>query len=238
MCRAPRPPQAPQPLGPIAYATWLSITPSRWAPAHRSPPCKPYFFCLLVKYFRKLRGGLVHLKDLEGPRSCRRAPCCAPPTASRHAARRAQRRPASHGRRAAAGSAAAPWAQQFVAPEMLPQGGASSPPRSTAVPETRRGAASGGDDETAAVAPAVGKKDLACCMREPTARAEEHSSEAAWVTCSCRSRRWATFKIVRQVIRGLYRAASRGGRGAPGRRTPDQRREKQVLRDAVGSRVG
>ena len=31
-------------------------------------------------------GGLVHLKDLEGPRSCRRAPCCAPPTASRQVA--------------------------------------------------------------------------------------------------------------------------------------------------------
>ena len=45
---------------------------------------------------------------------------------------------------------------------------------------------------TAAAAPAVGKKDLACCRREPTARAEEHSPEAACVTCSCRSRRWAT----------------------------------------------
>ena len=42
---------------------------------------------------------------------------------------------------------------------------------------------------TAAAAPAVGKKDLACCRREPTARAEEHSPEAACVTCSCRSRR-------------------------------------------------
>ena len=41
----------------------------------------------------------------------------------------------------------------------------------------------------AAAAPAVGKKDLACCRREPTARAEEHSPEAACVTCSCRSRR-------------------------------------------------
>ena len=63
---------------------------------------------------------------------------------------------------------------------------------------------------TAAAAPAVGKKDLACCRREPTARAEEHSPEAACVTCSCRSRRWATFKIVRQVIRGLCRAAPAG----------------------------
>ena len=60
------------------------------------------------------------------------------------------------------------------------------------------------------------KKDLACCRREAEERAEERCSEAACVTCSCRSRRWATFKIVRQVIWGLYRAASRG---APGRRT-------------------
>ena len=92
---------------------------------------------------------------------------------------------------------------------------------------------------TAAAAPAVGKKDLACCRREPTARAEEHSPEAACVTCSCRSRRWATFKIVRQVIRGLYLASI--GRPAGTHRdarAPDQQREKQVLRDPASIRVG
>ena len=161
-------------------------------------------------------GGLVDLKDLEGPRSCRRATCGAPPTASRHAARRAQRRPASRGRRAAAGSADAPWAQQFAAPEMLHR--KVAPPLLHDRPLRLRpdGAPPAAATMTAAAAPAVGKKDLACCRREPTARAEEHSPEAACVRCSCRSRRWATFKIVRQVIRGLYRAASRD---APGRRT-------------------
>ena len=109
-------------------------------------------------------------------------------------------------------------------------GGASSPPRSTAAPrpdgEPPLAAAM-----TAAAAPAVGKKDLACCRREPTARAEEHSPEAACVTCSCRTCCWATSAVqVNGPLSG----------GQPGRTTgtPDQRRETQVLRDPAGIRVG
>ena len=101
-------------------------------------------------------GGLVDLKDLEGPRSCR--------TAGRSSSRRLR-------------------CCRKVAPPLLhdrplrlrPDG---APPAAATM--------------TAAAAPAVGKKDLACCRREPTARAEEHSPEAACVTCSCRSRRRAT----------------------------------------------
>ena len=66
----------------------------------------------------------------------------------------------------------------------------------------------------AAAAPAVGKKDLACCRREPTARAEEHSPEAACVTCFLQDSLLGDLGW--QVIWGLCRAASRG---APGRRT-------------------
>ena len=127
-------------------------------------------------------GGLVDLKDLEGPRSCRTATCGAPPTASRRGQACAAPRVAGGAPRPFGCGA---WAQQFAAPEMLPQGGASSPHDRPLRPGGRRGAAT----MTAAAAPAVGKKDLACCRREPTARAEEHSPEAACVTCSCRSRR-------------------------------------------------
>ena len=158
-------------------------------------------------------GGLVDLKDLEGPRSCRRATCGAPPTASRHAARRAQRRPASRGRRAAAGSAAAPWAQQFAAPEMLPQGGASSPPRSTAAPETRRGAACGGDDDSSSGAGSWEERPGLLQARADGARRGALSGGGVRHMLMQIS---PLGDLVRQVIWGLCRAASRG---APGRRT-------------------
>ena len=77
---------------------------------------------------------------------------------------------------------------------------------------------------TAAAAPAVGKKDLACCRREPTAHTTRGSMAdgARRGALSGGGVRHMLMQIsplsdlVRQVIWGLCWAASRG---APGRRT-------------------
>ena len=125
---------------------------------------------------------------------------------------RSERRPASRGRRAA-GSAAAPWAQQFAAPEMLPQGGASSPPRSTAAPETRRGAACGGDDDSSSGAGSWEERPGLLQARADGARRGALSGGGVRHMLMQIS---PLGDLVRQVIWGLCRAASRG---APGRRT-------------------
>ena len=117
------------------------------------------------------------------------------------------------GRRAAAGSAAAPWAQQFAAPEMLPQGGASSPPRSTAAPETRRGAACGGDDDSSSGAGSWEERPGLLQARADGARRGALSGGGVRHMLMQIS---PLSDLVRQVIWGLCRAASRG---APGRRT-------------------
>ena len=154
-------------------------------------------------------GGLVDLKDLEGPRSCRRATCGAPhrrpadtrpgvPSESR-AARRLRRPGRSSSRR--------------LRCCRVPQGGASSPPRSTAAPETRRGAACGGDDDSSSGAGSWEERPGLLQARADGARRGALSGGGV---------RHMLMQIlplgdlVRQVIWGLCRAASRG---APGRRT-------------------
>ena len=105
------------------------------------------------------------------------------------------------------------WAQQFAAPEMLPQGGASSPPRSTAAPETRRGAASGGDDDSSSGAGSWEERPGLLQARADGARRGALSGGGVRHMLMQIS---PLGDLVRQVIWGLCRAASRG---APGRRT-------------------
>ena len=121
------------------------------------------------------------------------------------------------------------WAQQFTAPEMLPQGGASSPPRSTAAPETRRGAACGGDDDSSSGAGSWEERPGLLQARADGARRGALSGGGVRHMLMQIS---PLSDLVRQVIWGLLG-------GQPARTgTPDQRREKQVLRDPAGIRVG
>ena len=122
------------------------------------------------------------------------------------------------------------WAQQFAAPEMLPQGGASSPPRSTAAPETRRGAACGGDDDSSSGAGSWEERPGLLQARADGARRGALSGGGVRHMLMQIS---PLSDLVWQVIWGLCRAASRVRTG-----TPDQRCEKQVLRDPAGIRVG
>ena len=124
---------------------------------------------------------------------------------------RARRAPCN--RRLPLASAPAPWAQQFAAPEMLPQGGASSPPRSTAAPETRRGAACGGDDDSSSGAGSWEERPGLLQARADGARRGALSGGGVRHMLMQIS---PLGDLVRQVIWGLCRAASRG---APGRRT-------------------
>ena len=130
------------------------------------------------------------------------------------AARRAQRRPAPGG---------APQPDRLRRPGRsssrrlrccrVPQGGASSPPRSTAAPETRRGAACGGDDDSSSGAGSWEERPGLLQARADGARRGALSGGGVRHMLMQIS---PLGDLVRQVIWGLCRAASRG---APGRRT-------------------
>ena len=92
-------------------------------------------------------------------------------------------------------------------------GGASSPPRSTAAPETRRGAACGGDDDSSSGAGSWEERPGLLQARADGARRGALSGGGVRHMLMQIS---PLGDLVRQVIWGLCRAASRG---APGRRT-------------------